>query len=322
MSEYPDYIVKWLEEVDRRVHAGEPTDNRSLTAALHDVLPRDFRVADFPSGLRFGVRLSVRGLRVIGDPRKLLPDVDRLIRHIRDALLKDPSIEQIGAGEVAESLGVDQARAQQLLELVVSLGKFASGGMQAERGYVQINLHGDEVFHDFRSYDGLDSALAPAVLPTRPKTRLAPLAPSQIPAADTEDPKAVFVVMSMDPTNPTLTDVVNSIKDTCARFGLVATRVDDHDPDGPITDKILERIRTSRYIIADLTGERPNVYYEVGYAHALGKSPILVRAAGTKLHFDLAVHNVREYANQTQLRTLLQRRFENILGRVPSAPAP
>lgn len=44
---------------------------------------------------------------------------------------------------------------------------------------------------------------------------------------------------------------------------------------GEIDDEIIVGIKRSRFVVADLTGNRPNVYYEVGYAHGLGL-PVLL----------------------------------------------
>lgn len=127
-----------------------------------------------------------------------------------------------------------------------------------------------------------------------------------------------FIMMWMDPKVPELEDVADTVRSVFSLFEVRALRADDIEHEGLITERVLNEIRTSEFLFADLTGARPNVYYEIGYAHALGKRVILFRKAGTGLHFDLAGYNCPEYENLRDLRDKLTRRLVDLTNRNPS----
>ena len=136
------------------------------------------------------------------------------------------------------------------------------------------------------------------------------------------EPDSAFVMMQIDPRNPGLEDRYNTIKDCFGQFGINAVRADEIEHEDVITDKIRERIRSSEFLIADLTGERPSVYYEIGYAHALNRKVIMYRSSGTELHFDLAGYNCPEYNNLTNLKNQLMTRLEQVTNRKPKNASP
>jgi hypothetical protein len=80
--------------------------------------------------------------------------------------------------------------------------------------------------------------------------------------------KRVFVAMSFDKG---LDAVFKSIEEACEASGdFKAYRVDLEEHDEKICDKIIAEIKSSRFVIADFTGQRHNVYYEAGFAKGMG----------------------------------------------------
>lgn len=95
-----------------------------------------------------------------------------------------------------------------------------------------------------------------------------------------------FVLMPFDAN---FDDVYRlGIKAAAEELGIMATRVDEQifHNEG-ILERIYNQIDTADIIIADMTGKNPNVFYEVGYAHAKNKKCILLTAEATDIPFDL-----------------------------------
>jgi hypothetical protein len=149
-----------------------------------------------------------------------------------------------------------------------------------------------------------------------------PPPPSQPKAASiiaSERKNYAFVAMQIDASRPELGDVLDAIKDAANRCGIQAERIDEAQSNERITDRILASIAIADHVIVDLTDERPNVFYEAGFAHGLGKIPIYIARAGTKLHFDLKDYPVIFFASFKQLKDDLEARLRANASKKPSS---
>ena len=109
-----------------------------------------------------------------------------------------------------------------------------------------------------------------------------------------EAPTAFVVMQFSQPYNELYTQVIKPI---CNEFGIEAMRADEAYGPGIIIGDIARQVSQSKVIIAEITPANPNVYYEVGYAHALNKPTILIAEKSTLLPFDVSPFRVLLYEN-------------------------
>ncbi|MBB6095633.1 hypothetical protein HNQ60_004524 [Povalibacter uvarum] len=117
----------------------------------------------------------------------------------------------------------------------------------------------------------------------------------------------VFVLM---PFHEQFDDVYKvGIKEACESINAYCERVDEQIFEERILDRIYNQIVKADVIVADMTGRNPNVFYEVGFAHALGKRTILLTQSADDIPFDLKhfPHIVYE-GKISQLREKLKKR--------------
>ena len=96
-----------------------------------------------------------------------------------------------------------------------------------------------------------------------------------------------FVIM---PFEKNLDEVYHRlIKPTVEKKGYEVKRSDEIYGNQPIIEDITTEIRTANVLIADVTGKNPNVNYELGYAHALGKEVIIITQDINDIPFDYRI---------------------------------
>src|SRR5262249_8822168 len=71
------------------------------------------------------------------------------------------------------------------------------------------------------------------------------------------------------------------------KAGLRCVRADDIHGTSLITYDIWEHINRARFLVAELTDRNPNVFYELGLAHAISKEVILITQSMQSVPFDL-----------------------------------
>jgi hypothetical protein len=95
----------------------------------------------------------------------------------------------------------------------------------------------------------------------------------------------VFVLMPFDSI---FDDIYKfGIKGAASDVGAYAERLDEQIFTEGMLDRIFNQISKADVIVADMTGRNPNVFYEVGYAHALGKIVLLLTKNSDDIPFDL-----------------------------------
>ena len=114
-------------------------------------------------------------------------------------------------------------------------------------------------------------------------------------AASWSVPKT-HVLLCMPYKEPWADAVHSFLRDSFTSFDVPLIRADESVRNPDVPDEIWSLICSSRAIVADLTGLTPNVLYEVGVAHALGRSVILLRQPTTKVPFNIATRRCLTYS--------------------------
>lgn len=133
------------------------------------------------------------------------------------------------------------------------------------------------------------------------------------------DPEVIeqTLVSAMMPFHPDFNDVYGSIESAAQANDLLCRRADNIWESPLVMQDVVSLIDRSKIIVCDCSGRNPNVFYEIGIAHTLGREVILITQSEVDIPFDLRHLRHLQYHNNEQGRGELQQslaqRFSDII---------
>lgn len=108
----------------------------------------------------------------------------------------------------------------------------------------------------------------------------------------------------------------DAVKMACNNLGLDCSKADDIWENPTFIQDIFDLIFTCRVVVADFTGKNPNVFYEVGIAHTLGKTVVPITQSMADVPSDLGHHRALLYYPNEQgykdLTTEIEKRLKTL----------
>jgi hypothetical protein len=105
------------------------------------------------------------------------------------------------------------------------------------------------------------------------------------------------LISAMMPFDPRFDAVYATLKQVAESIRLRCRRADDIWENPAVIQDVVSLIDRSRVVICDCSGRNPNVFYEIGIAHTLGRDVILITQSESDIPFDLRHLRYINYLN-------------------------
>jgi len=310
------YDKLWLIEVYKTIVENRRPSYRNLRAKLYKDLPKEFDPDKIDRRLvqYRGEEIKLLGVHEVSPETEIIKKSNQVILAIKKLLIENPLKEIIEASEISLLTEITLNEVSLILRLISPYGKFNDGAVTNQKfqfGYSSINAKYDNTIFDQYLYftdirdlmnkhfvDSFNepkfynrTALSSENSRSDTEVKLNPIFKSKIDRVDT---RLCFVLM---PFNESWSDeIYELIKTTIESIGFQCLRADDLNGQIVIED-IWIKINQAGFIIADVTNRNPNVMYEVGIAHTVGRPTLLLTQNTKEIPFDFTHLRHIEYKN-------------------------
>lgn len=124
------------------------------------------------------------------------------------------------------------------------------------------------------------------------------------------------LIAVMTPFSPQFEAVFDTIRSAALIAGFRTLRAKDIWEHSAVIQDVFSLIFKAHIVVCDFTGKNPNVFYEAGIAHTLGKHVVPITQSAADIPFDLQHHRYQSYLNnaegRSELQTALSARFRSL----------
>lgn len=132
------------------------------------------------------------------------------------------------------------------------------------------------------------------------------------PSIESQSSEKVFISMPMNKTlYNDVEDIRNSINEAVKNTNNIPYFLDKDPHNDNISIKMLQEIRDCKFLVAEFSYQNNGVYYEAGYAKALGKTVIFTcsRKHFENIHFDIKQTQFVIWENYDSLKENLKKQI-------------
>lgn len=314
----------WLKTIYSKYKSKEKVDYKTLRATLFKKIQGKFNPYDIDGRLLHGnTELTIFGISYVENNNTVFKNLDITIRKIQEILVNNPDTIQIRAGEIVDSTNLNQDEVSRSFDNLTQMQGFSYGASKDTQNiYIAINVNREEIFNRYIEYDGIDMLLNDYLEKLSPKKVLKsfiniqpvneysahPIFKSNI---DQVSQNLCFVLMPFS-EEWSARIFEGPIRETVENMGLQCLRADNLS--GPIViEDIWIKINQCAFIIADVTNKNPNVMYELGIVHTIGKPAILITQDMSNIPFDFLHLRHHKYEDDSEKHNEISKKINSLI---------
>lgn len=236
-----------------------------------------------------------------------------MVRGIPALLMAETGSDDIQQARVAHITNIQQNDRDTIIQYTIDLNIPPIRNQELEQYYSQFGSGNFGFSHT--CWRVIDDDLYKIILSSMQRN---PQRPTVFSVERTQANHPNFLSVMM-PFSSNFNNVYTAIQNAAETNGMTCSRADNIWEEHAIIQDVVNLIVKAKVVVCDCTGKNPNVFYEIGIAHTLGKEVILLTQHQDDVPFDLRHLRYIKYLNNEQgcenLSDQISTRLQTILNR-------